>query len=120
MRTILVLAMILVAGTALAGPTASDIVITADGGRALTAGLGSPMKPMLFDIATDGTGWVKFIRFKDGMTGRAYPSTDSTQITMKIVVQLRDYTPPRQIYLPAGADSVYVDLVGATEVIISR
>jgi hypothetical protein len=118
MRTILVLAMILVAGTAMAGPTASDIVITADGGRALTAGLGSPMKPMLFDIATDGTGWVKFIRFKDGMTGLA--AADSGQITLKIVVQLRDYTPPRQIYLPAGADSVYVDLVGATEVIISR
>jgi hypothetical protein len=122
MRKILVvLLVVLVAVPALAGPTRSDVAITATGGVSLTTGIGSPVGPMLFDMATDGSAWAKFIWFKDGLTSAgATARTDSTMIAMKIVVQLRDYTPPRSLYFPSGPDSVHVGLSSATEVILSR
>jgi hypothetical protein len=114
---VLCLALVMAAPVA-AGPTRSDVAITADGGVALTTGLGNPVGPMLFDMATDGVAFAKFMWFKDGITGRA--PADSANVVARVVVQLRDYTPPRTLYFPSGPDSVYVDLITATEVILSR
>jgi len=121
MRKILVVLLIALALPAVAGPNVSDVVKTASGGVSLTTGIGSPMGPMMFDFATDGTAWAKFIWFKDGLTSAgATARTDSTMIAAKLVVQLRDYTPPRSLYFPSGPDSVYIGLGTATEVILSR
>lgn len=111
-----VVALLLLAVPAAADLTGSDIVLTSSGGRALTTGLGSPSGPMFIDLATDGTAWVKFLWLKDGCTDRA----DSTQLVRKLVVQVRDYTPPRPMYFPSGPDSVHVGFGTASEVIISR
>jgi len=111
-----VLALMMVALPVLAGPTRSDVVLSADGGVRLTTALRGQSGPSFIDIATDGSAWIKFLWFSDDCTDRA----DSTQITLKVVVQLRDYTPPRSMYFPSAPDSAYGDLVGATEVIISR
>jgi len=56
--------------------------------------------------------------FKEGTTGRA--AADSANIVARVMVQLRDYTPPRSLYFPSGPDSVYIDLITATEVIVTR
>lgn len=101
---------------AVAGPTVSDVVISADRGVSLTTKLVGQSGPSLYDFATDGSAWAKFIWFSDDCTDRA----DSTQIIARVMVQLRDYTPPRSPYFPSGPDSVYIDLITATEVILSR
>ena len=119
MRMILfVLVLALVALPAVAGPTRSDVAVAADGGVAITTGLGSPVGPSMFDLATDGTAWAKFMWFKEGTTGRA--AADSANIVARVMVQLRSYTPPRSLYFPSGPDSVYIDLITATEVIVTR
>lgn len=116
----LVLALLLLAApVAMADLTGNDIVRTTAGGNALTTGLGSPIGPSFIDLATDGSAWVRFIWFKDGCTSRA-AADSATQWSRKLVVQLRDYTPPRSMYFPSGPDSVAVGLGTATEVIISR
>jgi hypothetical protein len=121
MRKILVVLLMVLALPVAAGPSVSDVPITATGGVSLTTGIGSPVGPMLFDLATDGSAWAKFIWFKDGLTSAgATARTDSTMIALKIVVQLRDYTPPRSLYFPSGPDSVHVGSSSATEVILSR
>lgn len=117
MRKILaVLLVVLVAVPTVAGPTRSDVVKSASGGVAITTGLGSPVGPSIFDFATDGTAYARFIWFKDPSTDRA----DTTTYATTLVVQLRDYTPPRSLYFPSGPDSVYIGLGTATEVILSR
>lgn len=115
-KFLVVLAVLLLAVPAMAEFWASDAVLTAAGSVRLTTKLGSPVGPSLIDIATDGSAWVKFIWFSDACTDRA----DSTQIIRKLVLQVRDYTPPRSLYFPSGPDSIRVGLGTATEVIISR
>lgn len=116
MAFVALIGLVLVAAQALAGPTQSDVAVTADGGVRITTKLGSPVGPSLFDMACDGSAWAKFIWFSDACTDRA----DSTQTIAEVMVQLRDYTPPRTLYFPSGPDSVYIDLITATEVILSR
>lgn len=120
MRLLLILVLVIaLAVPAAAGPTRSDVVRTSSGGVAITTGLGSPVGPSLFDVATDGTAALKFVWFKDPCTSRA--AADSTAQQAAIVwVQLRDYTPPRSLFFPSGPDSVYVLFGTATEVILSR
>ena len=121
MRKILVVLLMVLALPAVAGPSVSDVVKTSSGGVSITNDIGSPVGPMLFDFAVDGTAYVKFIWFKDGLThAGATARTDSTMIAAKIVLQLRDYTPPRSFYFPSGPDSCYIGLGTATEVILSR
>jgi tetrahydromethanopterin S-methyltransferase subunit H len=118
MAFVALIGLVLVAAQALAGPTQSDVAVTADGGIAITTKLGSPVGPSLFDMATNGTAWAKFMWFKEETTGRA--AADSANIVARVMVQLRDYTPPRSLYFPSGPDSVYIDLITATEVIVTR
>ncbi len=117
-KSLCVVAMLVVAlvSPATADPGGSDIVATAATGVSFTTGLGTQVGPSFVDLATDGSAWVKFIWFKDALTDRA----DSTQIARKLVIQLRDYTPPRSIYFPSGPDSARVVPVTATEVVITR
>lgn len=120
MRTLfIVLVALLVAVPALADSTGNDIVKTSSGGTALTTALGNPVGPSFVEFATDGSAYVKFIWFKDGCTSRAAADT-TAQVVRKLVLQLRDYTPPRSMYFPSGPDSIYVGLGTATEVIITR
>jgi len=114
-----VAALLLLAVPAAADLTGSDIVLAASGGRALTTGLGSPVGPMFIDLATDGSAWVRFFWFKDNCTSRA-AADSATQWARTLVIQVRDYTPPRPMYFPSGPDSVYVGFGTASEVIISR
>jgi hypothetical protein len=116
-KILLVVVVLMVAVPVMADLTGNDIVLTAASSDAsLTTGLGNPLGASFVDFATDGTAWAKLIWFRDGCTDRA----DSTQIARKLVVQLRDYTPPRSLYFPSGPDSVKSGLITATEVILSR
>ena len=116
---LLVLVALLVAGSAMADASGSDIVKTSSGGSALTTTLGNPVGPSFVEFATNGTAYVKFIWFKDGCTSRAAADT-TAQVVRRLVMQLRDYTPPRSMYFPSGPDSIYVGFGTATEVIITR
>lgn len=115
----LTLMVTMVAVAAMAGPTVKDAVLTADGSVQFTTKLDDPSGPTMFDIAGNGPAWIKFIWFKSGTTSRA-AADSATTIALSMVFQIRSYTPPRSFYFPSGPDSAYVDLVGATEVIISR
>lgn len=116
MRFLAFLIVLLAATSAFADFTGSDVVITSATGVSLTTGLGNPVGPSFVEFALNGTGYAKFIWFKDNCTSRS----DSTQIVRKLVVQLRDYTPPRSIYFPSGPDSARVVPVTASEVILSK
>jgi len=112
---ILIVALLLAAGAVGAEPGGSDIKCTADTTLSFTTGIGDPVGPSFVDIALDGKAAVKFIWFKDGATTRV-----SGSIARTLTMYLRDYVPPRSIYFAGGPDSAVVDLVTATEVIVTR
>jgi hypothetical protein len=109
-----------VAAAVIAGPNQSDVLVTTDRGIAITTGLGNPVGPSFFDLAANETAWAKFIWFKSDNTGRAVGTIDSLNIVSRVMIQLRGTLPPRSLYFPSGPDSVYIDLITATEVIVTR
>lgn len=110
---VLVLILVTAASTALAG--VNDIKCTADTTLSLTTTLGNPVGPSAVTLVADGKAYLKFIWFKDNCTDRV-----SGQIVDTAVVFLRDYTPPRYYPMPSGADSVVVDMVTATELLVIK
>jgi hypothetical protein len=110
---VLILILALAAGAAFAGTP--DIKCTADTTRSLTIGLGNPVGPSQLTFVTDGKAVVKLLWFRDSTTARG-----GAQVVDSTYVYLRDYTPPRTYSMPSGADSMVIDMVTATELLIVR
>lgn len=115
MRTILVaLALLAVASPALADLTGSDIRCVADTTLSFTTGL-KQAGPRFVDFAADGNAAVRLVWFKRPGTGR-----DAGDIARSAIIYLRDYSGPRGFYFAAGPDSADVDIVTATEMVVTR
>jgi hypothetical protein len=102
-------------GMALAGEEAT---VTADGGLSFTAGLyGSG--PRVIDVATDGNASIKFLWFHP--TSRdSIVRVDPAGTFGNSSYALRTAYPPRYFQFSGdGPDSAYVDLDGASEVIVT-
>ena len=110
---VLITILVLAAGAAFAG--SPDIKCTADTTYSLTTGLGNPVGPSALTLVTDGNAVIKFLWFKDNLTKRG-----GSVVSDSTYVYLRSYTPPRYFPMPSGADSMVVDMVTATELLIIR
>lgn len=95
-------------------PIVGDIKCTADTTLSFTTGLNAN-GPKVIDFALDGKAAIKFVWFKDNNTAR-----NAGAISRTLTLLLRDYTPPRGMGFASGPDSAVVDLVTATEVIVTR
>lgn len=95
-------------------PMIGDVKCTADTTLSFTTGLNAN-GPKVFDFALDGKAYVKFIWFKDNNTAR-----NAGAVSRTLTLFMRDYTPPRGLGFASGPDSAVVDLVTATEVIVTR
>lgn len=110
---VLVLILVTAASTALAGTP--DIKCTADTTLSLTTGIGNPVGPSALTIVSNGKACIKLLWFKDNTTKRG-----GAQVVDSTYVYLRDYTPPRYVPMPSGADSAVVDIVTATELLVIK
>lgn len=121
MRKVLtIVAVLLVAGLALAA-NPREKVVTADGGGSITTGLYFYAGTNRVDVASNGSATIKFLWFAKDATERADSTLAGAEKSESGVVwALRDWTGPRSFHFPTGApDSFYVDVTTATEVIVS-
>jgi len=114
--TLILLALIVALPTVAAAwePKLPDVKCTADTTISLTTGLNA-VGAKDYDFALDGNAYVKFVWFK-----RNNATREAATISRTLTLFLRDYTPPRGLGFASSPDSLVVDLVTATEVLISR
>jgi len=113
MRWIAIIFMaLLVATVTIAALPNGEAVITSDGGVRLTGGNGA----IEADVLANGTARVTFFSIgAGGVVAETWPSHASGNAYFS----LRDGLPRPFDLAGSGADSVYVDLIAATEVIVT-
>ena len=109
-----VLILLALAAPAVADVTGDDIKCVADTTLSFTTGL-KQAGPHFVDFAQDGNAAVKLVWFKKPGTGR-----EAGDIARSLLIFVRDYSGARGFFFPTGPDSGDVDLVTATELVVSR